>query len=111
MKSFSKISGLLLIALGILLFLNSLGYISHTPWQLIRIYWPLIIIYLGIEGLLRPSGSKNTIFNSLVCLSGLVLLGDNLNLFHFNLFMFIDKFWPILLIILGISLIVKSDKK
>ena len=110
MKSFSKILGFFLIALGILLFLNSLGYIDHTPWQLIKLYWPILLIYFGIEGLLCPTSSKNTIFNSIICLSGLVVLGNNLNLFRFNLFMFINKFWPVLLIVLGVNLLIKPNK-
>ncbi len=108
MKSFSKISGLLFIAIGIVLFLNTLGYITVSLWQIIGIYWPLILIYIGIAGLLNH---KNPLINSLISFIGLAFLGDNLDLFDFNVFVFIYDFWSIILIVLGLSLLLKSNKK
>lgn len=111
MKSFPKLTGSILIGIGIILMLNSLGYMNLTPWSIIRIYWPLLLIYLGIDGLLKQKMSSNISFNSLLAISGLILLGDNLNLYDFNVFYLLSKFWPVVLIVLGISLILKPNKK
>ncbi|MFH0930679.1 MAG: DUF5668 domain-containing protein [Candidatus Zixiibacteriota bacterium] len=41
-------TGLVLILIGLLFFLNNLGYISGDIWK----FWPLILILLGIKKLI-----------------------------------------------------------
>ncbi len=110
MNSFPKFIGFFLIITGAILMFNSLGYMSITPWMILKTYWPLLLIYLGIDGLLKPKSSSSTLFNAIIAVSGLILLGDNLNLFKFNFFHLLSRFWPVALIILGISLVLKPNK-
>jgi len=43
----------LLIVIGILFLLDNLGYIHISITELIRIYWPIILIWMGTEKLFR----------------------------------------------------------
>ena len=42
-----------LIAIGILFLLDNLNYINISVTELIKTYWPLILIWMGIEKLMR----------------------------------------------------------
>ena len=46
-------ASVLLIVIGTLFLLNNLNYIEISIAELIRVYWPLILIWLGIEKLIR----------------------------------------------------------
>ena len=43
----------LLIAIGVVFLLDNLNYINISVAELIKIYWPVILIWMGIEKLLR----------------------------------------------------------
>ena len=45
--------GVLFIVIGLLFLLNNLGLLDISIGDLIRVYWPLILIWLGIDKLLR----------------------------------------------------------
>jgi len=42
-----------LIAIGVAFLLDNLNYINISVAELIKIYWPVILIWMGIEKLLR----------------------------------------------------------
>ena len=42
-----------LIAVGLAFLLDNLNYIKISVAELIKIYWPVILIWMGIEKLLR----------------------------------------------------------
>jgi len=42
-----------LIAIGVAFLLDNLNYINISVAKLIKIYWPVILIWMGIEKLLR----------------------------------------------------------
>jgi hypothetical protein len=48
-------AGLLLIAIGTIFLLKSLGVIQLTVWQIFRTYWPVLLILLGISIIMRRS--------------------------------------------------------
>ena len=50
-----KSIGILFIALGLIFLLNNLNLIEISLAELIRVYWPLILIWLGVDKLLRKS--------------------------------------------------------
>ena len=50
-----KSIGILFIALGLIFFLNNLNLIEVSLAELIRVYWPVILIWLGVDKLLRKS--------------------------------------------------------
>ena len=55
MKHKKKTIGIsiLLIILGFIFLLDNLNFIDISVTELIRIYWPVIIIWIGIEKLIR----------------------------------------------------------
>jgi hypothetical protein len=50
-----KSIGILFIVLGVIFLLNNLKFIEVSLAELIRIYWPIILIWIGIDKLLRKS--------------------------------------------------------
>ena len=50
-----KSIGILFIALGLIFLLNNLNLIEISLAELIRVYWPVILIWLGVDKLLRKS--------------------------------------------------------
>ena len=45
--------GVLFIVIGLLFLLNNLEFLDISIGDFIRVYWPLILIWLGIDKLLR----------------------------------------------------------
>ncbi|MEC7646481.1 MAG: DUF5668 domain-containing protein [Bacteroidota bacterium] len=43
----------LLIVIGVVFLLDNLDYINISITELIRTYWPVILIWMGIEKLIR----------------------------------------------------------
>ena len=50
-----KSIGILFIVLGLIFLLNNLNIIELSLAELIRVYWPVIFIWIGVEKLLRKS--------------------------------------------------------
>ena len=50
-----KSIGILFIVLGLIFLLNNLNLIEVSLAKLIRVYWPVILIWLGLDNLLRKS--------------------------------------------------------
>lgn len=112
--------GLLLITLGVLYLLNNSGYIDFSIGELITTYWPLIIIYFGAKIVLKTGFrmlvsvlkgksyyySFSSLFWGLLLLAiGVVILGNNLDLFTITVRDFWNWLWPIIIIYIGILLL------
>jgi len=50
-----KSIGILFILLGLLFLANNLNFIQISLVELLRIYWPVILIWIGVDNLLRKS--------------------------------------------------------
>lgn len=57
MKS-GKSIGVLLILIGTLFLLNNLDLISVSFSEIIKTYWPVIIIWIGVDKLFRKDPDK-----------------------------------------------------
>ena len=44
---------ILLIVIGVVFLLENLNYINISVAELIKTYWPIILIWMGIEKLIR----------------------------------------------------------
>ena len=54
-----KSIGILFILLGLLFLANNLNIIQVSLGELIRVYWPIIFIWIGVDKLLRKSKTKD----------------------------------------------------
>lgn len=98
------ISGLILILLGI-------GFLMKETMGLdfnfyIKTYWPSILIIVGLGKLFDKKSSK--VGSLFVIIAGAMLQANILNLIDFNVW---KMFFPILLILFGISLLIPKKYK
>tara|TARA_B100000963_G_scaffold108551_1_gene94384 strand:+ start:2038 stop:2223 length:186 start_codon:yes stop_codon:yes gene_type:complete len=50
-----KSIGILFIVFGLIFLLNNINLIEVSLAELIRVYWPIILILIGVDKLLRKS--------------------------------------------------------
>ena len=54
-----KSIGILFVVLGLLFLLNNLNLIEVSLGELVRVYWPIILIWIGVDKLLRKNKIEN----------------------------------------------------
>jgi hypothetical protein len=100
-------AGFLIVA-GTLLFLGNLGIL---PVRSIWLYWPLIVVGLGISRIISGPELVVRLFGALIAFVGTLFLLINLEVIHISRH---DGSWPIsiLLIALGLAMLIKvMDKR
>jgi hypothetical protein len=102
-KHYSIFWPVLLITVGIVLFLNNVGRVSGSTWDLIWNLWPLLFIVGGIDALVNRSGFAGPVVG--IGLGTIFLLG-NFGYLPVPALEVLIKFWPVLLIAWGIDLII-----
>ena len=90
--------GLLIIAAGILLLLNSLDIGSDYN---VGDFWPVILIVIGLGKILQPKEHRQLYWGLIITAVGTLFLLNNLGYIHF----WFDDLWPILLILVGIEIL------
>jgi hypothetical protein len=50
-----KSIGILLIVSGLIFLLNNLNLIEVSLSEIIRVYWPVILIWIGVDKLIRTT--------------------------------------------------------
>ena len=50
-----KCIGILFIVLGVIFLMNNLNIMAVSLSEIIRVYWPLILIWIGLDKLLRKT--------------------------------------------------------
>jgi hypothetical protein len=53
-----KSIGILFIVIGLLFLLNNLNLIKVSVVEIIRVYWPVILIWIGIDKLISKPTEK-----------------------------------------------------
>lgn len=94
--------GLLIFTLGALWTLDNLGVIDSGP---IMAWWPALLILLGlgkVTGVIP--GRRQIVMGAVFAIVGFLLLANSLGLFSFHFW----QLWPLLLIVAGTSLVVRS---
>ena len=94
---------LLLIAIGVLFLLSNTGAISGSPWDILLRYWPVFLIVMGLDGLLRGEGLVGAIF---ILAVGVVFLLSNLGLLALDVWRVVLRLWPLLLVAIGLDILV-----
>lgn len=91
----------LLIFFGLFLLLDRLELYDFG--ELVSIWWPLSLIYLGLIKL--SSNRASSAWSIIFILLGLVFILNNLNVFD-NYFLY--TYWPILLLLAGVLMIINA---
>ena len=50
--------GVFFIVIGVLFLFNNLGLLDISIGEIIRVYWPLILIWLGLDKIFRKEESQ-----------------------------------------------------
>lgn len=88
--------GLAVMALGLILTLDSLGVARADDW--LR-FWPVALIAVGVAKLLQPPDCVGRGSWFVWVFGGLILLGHNLG------YVALEKVWPILIFLLGLRIV------
>jgi hypothetical protein len=68
-------------------------------------YWPIFLIGWGLNRITAQKTGSDLFFGGLIALLGVLFLGNNLEMFEFNLSWIWAAFWPVLLILAGVNLL------
>ena len=97
------IVGLVIVAVGIVLFLDQQGILSAG--YVFRFFWPGVFIFFGLESLISCRGKGGRGLVGLVLFAfGVLLLMGALGILHVG----ISTLWPLVLIIWGIWVIARA---
>jgi predicted membrane protein len=92
------IIGLIVIGLGVLFFLGTMGIVeTRSVWR----FWPAAFIAIGLVKVLTPGGMAARVFGGVIALFGTLLLLDRLEYLHFSW----HRMWPLALVFLGITIV------
>jgi hypothetical protein len=94
---------LLILSAGILLLLSNFGYLPGGFWGFVSMYWPVIFIIGGLDGLFKGEGITGSL---LFAGFGAVLLAGNLGYLSLSTWDLISKAWPLILIGIGLDIII-----
>lgn len=98
---------LLLIAAGVLLFLNNLGRLPGTSWDMVLRLWPLLLIVAGLDSFWRGRGFAGaTVITGL----GVIFLMGNLGYISISSLSLILRLWPLVLVAVGLDIILGHQK-
>lgn len=99
------ILGIIIILFGVSLLLENLGYRGIDFGYIISLAFPILIILWGIDVLFRKQGFMSVIGGLLLLLLGVSILGRNMEWFILDLSFIWKMLWPVVLILIGISII------
>lgn len=94
--------GVLVIALGVVLLLDNLGYLRYT-FKSVLLSWPMFIIAIGILNLF---GRRSYFSGLVIILIGVFFMIPRIFYFPFN---FAHLLWPVLLIAVGLLIIARRS--
>lgn len=96
---------LLLIAVGVVFLLNNLDVLPGNFWDVIVSMWPLLLIFMGIDSLVKQEG---IVWPALLIVIGTFFLLRNFNIANWHGWGRLWSLWPLILVALGVDLIFKE---
>ncbi len=101
--------GLVIIAAGIIALLNNFGVTSISLGYLINLVWPLLLAMAGINFIINRRDTASMVTGSILIGLGLIFLGRNAGFFDINMNYIWRGLWPVIIILVGISLLSKKQ--
>jgi predicted membrane protein len=92
--------GIIIMAVGLILLLNSTDLFQFNFWAIFWKYWPLLLIYKAIKEFYEHNNWSSG--NYILLGIGVVFLGKNLGFLDFLKFSYI---WPTIIIIIGFNML------
>lgn len=102
--------GAVLVLIGLLVFAGNLGIITSETVRTIVSYWPVLLILWGLLIIYRKEDRGDVISGAVVLIVGLLFLGNHFEFFRFGWAEFWKIFWPVVLILVGWSLLSNRAK-
>ncbi len=99
---------LMLIIVGVILLLNTLGALPGDVWGTLLRLWPLIFLIGGIDHILRGEGWVWGIFSIGL---GTVFLLSNFGYLPGNALNMLLRLWPLFLIAIGLDIILRGSSR
>lgn len=96
--------GLIVILIGVIFTLDNLDIVDAGNF--IR-YWPVLLVVYGISRLMQPAGTSGRLMGWIAVAIGTLMLLHRLDIITFRL----HDWWPVILIIVGGSLLFRSLRK
>ena len=97
--------GAVLILLGGMLLLNNLGITDIDVGYVVSTYWPLLLAFWGLNIIVKERSGGSLLSGGILLAVGLLLQVRNMGLLDFSMADFWKFFWPLILILAGISLL------
>jgi len=95
------IFAVVMIAIGVLLFLDNIGLFRFRDiWQ----FWPVLPIALGVAKLFDSKGVASQVWAAMWILVGSAFLLDHLGLWHMNW----GTIWPLAIVAFGVTMLVNA---
>lgn len=104
------LTGILIIAFGVILLLNNFDITNIHIGDIIRKIWPLLLVLLGLNIIINQRDTTGIISGGIILLLGIALLGRNFGLITFDMSYIGKAFWPLIIILIGISILGKSNR-
>lgn len=103
------IVGILIILIGILALLNNFGLVNISLTYLLNLLWPLLLVIAGIGFIVNRRDLPSIVAGSLLIALGVIFFGRNAGFFEIDMQNFWQVFWPIIIILIGLSLLSKNQ--
>jgi len=98
----SIIFPVIIIGIGIMFLFNNLGFISGEFWELLLKLWPIVLIAIGIDGIIKQ---ESLAISSVLTILGIVFLFNNFDRLPFHLWEIVFRLWPLVLIAIGFDIV------
>lgn len=95
--------GLLLVTLGVVLLLGSLGVIDWDIWDSVLRLWPVLIIAGGLDGLFNRQGVVGPVFWTGI---GILFLLSTLGYLSASVWELALTLWPLIFVVIGVEILV-----
>lgn len=102
------LAGILIIMVGVIALLNNFGLADISFSYVISLLWPLLLGIAGISFIVNRRDLPGIITGSLLIALGVIFLGHNAGFFDIDMQNFWQGFWPVIIILIGVSLLSKN---